>query len=291
MKKFSGVMPALMTPVTNDGKLDEPALTSFIEYLILQGADGFYVAGATGEGLILDFDTHAALTESVCKTVAGRVPVIVHTARMNFSEAVFLAKHAEKCGADAISAVPPLFYSYGEDELFNYYKKLSESTALPFIIYNNPGAGVTFTDSLLDRLFSLKSITGIKWTNSDYAAVLRLKSRKNDVNIINGPDQTLLLGLCAGCDGGIGTTYNFLLPLVKEVFRLFPDISSARLVQEKVSRIISALDGFSLLSATRFIISRLGFHGFENTVFPAKPLSESEKTLLLKRLKDSGFEV
>ena len=153
------------------------------------------------------------------------------------------------------------------------------------------GADITFTDFLLDRLFSLKTITGIKRTNSDYAAVLRLKPRKSDVSVIKGPDRTLLLGLCAGCDGRIGTTYNFLLPLVKKVYRLFPDVSSARPVQEKVSRIISALDGFSLLSATRFIIFRLGFHGFENTVLPAKPLRESEKSLLLRRLEDNGFEV
>ena len=122
---------------------------------------------------------------------------------------------------------------------------------------------------------------------------MRLKSHSADANVINGPDQTLLLGLCAGCDGGIGTTYNFLLPLVKEVYRLFSagNIKEARLVQEKVSRIISALDGFSLLSATRFIISRLGFPAFENTVFPAKPLSESEKETLLQRLNDQGFVI
>ena len=144
--RFQGVIPALLTPVNENGDLCVKGLEQLIEKLISEGADGFYVGGATGEGIILDASVLKDLIDHTMRITAGRVPCIFHIARTNFREALELAAYAESRGAAAISAIPPIFFKYTEDDIVAYYKRLAESVSIPVVIYNNPNTGVTFTD-------------------------------------------------------------------------------------------------------------------------------------------------
>ena len=184
---FKGILPALITPIDEKGNLNTEALSALIEDMLKNGADGFYLCGATGEGLNLSFELHKEMAKKAIEIVNKRVPCIVHIARLDFNEAVALAKHAEKVGAAAVSAIPPIFYRYDNEELYNYYKTLAESVNIPFVIYNNPSAGVTFSRDMLKKLFSIKNIKSIKWTNYDYSTVMATKSELSDINFINGP--------------------------------------------------------------------------------------------------------
>lgn len=291
--KFTGVIPALVTPVTTEGKLNVAALEKLVEGLLAEGADGFYVGGATGEGVILDVDVHKELTKEVVRITNGRCPIIVHVARMNNREMIELAKYAQEQGVDAISAIPPLFYRYGDDGIYNYYKKLADSVDLPVIIYNNPNTGVAFTQDMLARLFSIKNITGIKWTNFDFAAVMQLKSRFPEINVISGPDELMLQGLTAGCDAAIGTTYNFMLPLAKRVYHAFQngDMKSAIADQTRMAVIIEALLSQQGIMATRVILKHQGYEGCEIPHFPMVPLTEEQETDLLCKLRTAGLEI
>lgn len=291
--KFTGVIPALVTPVTADRKLNVPALEKLVEGLLKEGADGFYVGGATGEGVILDVDVHKQLTKEVVRITNHRCPIIVHVARMNNREMIDLAKYAQEQGVDAISAIPPLFYRYGDEGIYAYYKELADSVDLPIIIYNNPNTGVTFTQSLLARLFSIKNITGIKWTNYDFAAVMQLKSRFPEINVISGPDEVMLQGLTAGCDAAIGTTYNFMLPLAKRVYQAFQngDLKSAMADQMRMAVIIEALLTQQGIMATRVILKYQGYNGFDVPHFPMVPLTKEQETDLVSKLKTAGLDI
>ena len=108
MMKFEGIMPALITPLTEKETVNVPVLRSLIEHLIGKGADGFYIGGATGEGLALRTEERMILAEEAIATVDHRKPCIVQIASMDFNDAIALAKHAERAGADAISATPPI---------------------------------------------------------------------------------------------------------------------------------------------------------------------------------------
>ena len=96
MMKFEGVIPALVTPLNNDETINVPVLRDLIEYLIKQDADGFYIGGATGEGIALRTEERMILAEESVKAIDKRVPAIVQIAAMDFNDAVTLAKHAEK---------------------------------------------------------------------------------------------------------------------------------------------------------------------------------------------------
>lgn len=290
--KFEGVMPALITPMTAEGKLNVPVLEKLVNDLIAQGADGFYVCGATGEGLTIDKDLHKAMTAETVRVVDGRVPCIVHVARMNYGEMIELAKYAEQVGATAISAVPPLFYKYNDDGIYAYYKGLCDSVSIPVVIYNNPNTGVTFGTALLERLFSISNLTAIKWTNYDFFSVLQLKARVPEANIINGPDEMLAMGLTAGCDACIGTTYNFQLPLIRAIYDAFRagDIDRARELQIKADQIVAALFVGNVIMVTKFILSRQGYDVY-HPVFPMQMLTEAEEAAVLKGLRAAGFEI
>lgn len=291
--KFTGVMPALITPLTADEQVNVPVLHQLIDTLLAQGADGFYIGGATGEGIALRQDVREVLAAESIKAIAGRKPAIIHIASADFGEAVTLAKQAEAVGADCISAIPPMFYSYDEDEVYNYYKALADAVSIPLLVYYNPAAGFNMRADFAARLFTIDNVTAIKWTSSDYYGMLRLKDLTHgEMNIINGPDEMLLMGLGAGADGGIGSTYNVILPLIKGVYESFRagNIAQAQLCQTKADRIIAVLIKYKVIPSIKAVLEGQGIP-VGNAVFPMKRYSAEEKAQLYADLRTAGMEI
>lgn len=289
---FKGILPALITPLDKNGNVSSEVLERLVESLIEQGADGFYLCGATGEGLNLTVCQHKEMVRKTIEKVGGRVPCIVHVARTVFSEMIELARYAESVGAAAISAIPPIFFKYDEDEIYSYYERLAESVNIPIVIYNSPAAAVAFSDKLLDRLFSIPNLTAIKWTNPNYATVMRVKARNPEANFINGPDETLLQGLSAGCDAGIGTTYNFLLPEIKGIYDAFArgDAVKALELQTYVARVCGVFSGRSVIMVAKFIMSRLGYDVYY-PIHPMRKLTEKEESDIIAYLQSVGMKI
>ena len=282
MMKFQGVIPALVTPLNEDESINVPVLRNLIEYLVTKNADGFYVGGATGEGLALRTEERMVLAEESIKCINKRVPAIIQIAAMDFNDAVTLAKHAEKCGADAISATAPLFFAYDKDDIFNYYKKLAESVSIPMMMYYNPAAGFKFDAQFAARVFEIDNVTSIKWTSSDYYGMMRLKDlTKGEMNIINGPDEKLLMGLNAGADGGIGTTYNYMLEIIKSVYENFTagNFAKAQKMQNKADRIIAEAKNLRAIPAAKAMLEKMGFD-VGNATFPMKQYTDEQKNKL-----------
>lgn len=291
--KFKGIIPALVTPLKEDESVNIPCLEQLMETLLKQGADGFYVAGATGEGLALRPDERRILAQECVRIAAGRKPCVIQVASTDFAQAVALAKHAEEIGAAAISSTPPLFFGYNEREVYDYYKKLAETVHIPLMIYYNPAAGFTINASFAAKMFEVDNITAIKWTNSDYSQVIRLKDMTHgEMNVINGPDATLLLGLFAGADGGIGTTYNYLMNYFRKIYDSYTagDLTSAQEYQRQINRILMARPAYPTIPLTKAILERMGFP-VGNATFPMYRLTESEKQHAAECLRKAGLEL
>ena len=122
---------------------------------------------------------------------------------MNFDEAIELSKHAEATGADAIAAIPPTFFHYSENDIYNYYKDLASAVNIPVIIYYHPSAQKDMSAKLIARIFEIDNVTGVKWSSTDMFEMMKLKDiTHGDMNIICGPDELLLCGFAAGADAG-----------------------------------------------------------------------------------------
>lgn len=291
--KFTGIIPALVTPLREGEEINIPVLERLMEALLAQKADGFYVAGATGEGLALRPEERRILAEESIRIAGGRAPCIIQVASTDFSQAVALAKHAQSVGAAAISATPPLFFGYGEGEVYRYYKALAESVHIPVMIYYNPAAGFAMNAAFAARMFQVDNITAIKWTSSDYSQVIRLKDMTHgEMNVINGPDATLLLGLIAGADGGIGTTYNYLMDRYRKIYDHYVsgDLAAAQVCQSEVNRILNARPGYPSIPLTKAILEAMGFP-VGNATFPMSQLTEEEKGNAVNRMREAGLKL
>ena len=115
MSGFQGIYPALLTPFKKDGTVNHEALRQLIRMNMDKGVTGFYVCGSTAEAFLLDTATRKELLETVVDEVNGKCKVIAHVGTISQNTAVELAQHAAKCGADAISSIPPFYYGFPFD--------------------------------------------------------------------------------------------------------------------------------------------------------------------------------
>lgn len=286
--EIKGIMPALVTPLDENECIKTDVLKRLVNDLSEKGADGFYIGGATGEGVALRPEERMRLAEAAVDAVGGKVPCIVQIASMNFADAVKLAKHAEKCGAAAISATAPLFFAYSEDDVFGYYKKLAESVSIPMMVYYSPLANFRMDASFGKRLFEIDNVTAIKWTSSDFYQLARLKELTHgEMTIMNGADEMLLSGLSAGADGGIGTTYNYQLENMLAIYRNFMngDSKTALEYQNKANAVVSAsFSGEPIIPATKAIMDCLGYD-VGNPAFPMKRYTKEQKLAIFSKVE------
>lgn len=283
---IKGVFPALVTPLCADESINTTVLVKLIKYLNDNGADGFYVGGATGEGLALRTEERKILTETAICAAGKSKPCIIQVAAMSFSDMLTLARHAEKNGAAAISATAPLFFKYDENDVYNYYKKLAGAVHIPLMVYYNPAANFNMSAEFAKRLFEIDNVTAIKWTSTDFFGLTRLKNITNgDMAVMNGFDEMLLSGLAAGADGGIGSTYNFQLKNIRGVYDSFlnGDICSAQQFQKKVADAVAAFNGEPIIPATKALLECMGY-AVGNATFPMKSYTPEEKHILYKRI-------
>jgi len=220
IKDVTGVIPAMITTFDENENVDFRKAKIVIEDLILKGADALYITGSTGEGFLMSLEERKAFAECVMDVTAGRIPVVVHIGAIGTKMSIDLAKHAEKIGAAAISSVPPFYYGYSNEDIFNYYKDISDSVSLPMIVYNIKLAGLMNKD-LIRQLATIEHVNGLKFTSREHDEMSALKIELGpDFMIYSGCDEMATQGLLAGADGIIGSTYNLMCDTFKEIYIL-----------------------------------------------------------------------
>ena len=274
---FTGIMPAIITPLDENGKVNAKAVKELVEYYCSKGVNGYYVTGGTGEGPLLSAAQRMAMTDAIIEANAGRGKVIVHTGSIDGREALELSRYAHNAGADGISSVPPSFYfKFNFDETVDYYKAMADCTDKPVLVYASQqiGAGAE-VNGLMAELLKIDNICGAKDTRGNYYAMWQLKQLNNgDINVINGPDEMLLAGLMFGADGGIGSTYGLIPEKFVKLYNLFKagDLVGAKAAQHEINTIISVLIKWADGDILRALKAALELDGFEagKAVWPAR---------------------
>lgn len=161
---FRGTYTVLITPFTEDGgAVDLKALERLVEFQIAEGIDGLIPLGSTGEFLSVSREERTAITETVVRAAAGRVPVLMGTGAEDTREVVALSREAESLGADGVMIVPPFYSVPTEDELFHHYRTVADAIGIPIMVYNNPAtANVDLLPSTLARLSTIPNCRYVK---------------------------------------------------------------------------------------------------------------------------------
>ncbi|MFD1329386.1 4-hydroxy-tetrahydrodipicolinate synthase [Mycoplana ramosa] len=208
---FKGSMPALVTPFTESGAVDEAAFAAHVEWQIAEGSHGLVPVGTTGESPTLSHDEHKRVIELCIEVAAKRVPVIAGAGSNNTSEAIELAEHAEKAGADAILVVTPYYNKPTQKGMFAHFAAIAEAVKLPIVIYNIPGRSVVdMTPETMGALVrTYPTIIGVKDATGRIERVSeqRIACGKGFVQL-SGEDATALGFNAHGGVGCISVTAN-----------------------------------------------------------------------------------
>ncbi|MCO5066278.1 MAG: dihydrodipicolinate synthase family protein [Rhizobiaceae bacterium] len=171
---FRGSYTVAVTPFTEDGSgIDVPGLKNFLDWQVEVGVPGIIMLGSTGEFLTLDDEERRLLVETTVKHVNGRMKVLIGTMNTYTPRAVRYSREAEELGADGLMIVPPYYYTPTEDEIFNYYRAISEAVSLPIMLYNNPfTSNVDMSAKLVARMTrAFENVRYIKEASMDVARV------------------------------------------------------------------------------------------------------------------------
>jgi len=214
----------MVTPF-KDGKVDEPAITRFLDYLVINGSNGVVPCGTTGEAATLSYDEHVRVMEHTMHSAAERFPVIAGTGSNSTAETVMLTKRAENLGANAALVITPYYNKPSQQGLYEHYKKVSEETSIPIILYNVPGrTSVNMLPETVARLSELRNVIGIKEATGDLKQVSEIiEFSKKDFSVLSGDDFTTLPLLAVGGHGVISVTANIVPRAVTELIRLHRD--------------------------------------------------------------------
>jgi 4-hydroxy-tetrahydrodipicolinate synthase len=207
---FHGSMVALVTPMHADGSIDEAAYARFINWQIAEGTQGIIPVGTTGESPTLSHDEHKRVVEIAIETAAGRVPVIAGAGSNSTAEAIGLASHAKKAGADAVLVVTPYYNKPTQEGLYRHYTAIADAADIPIIIYNIPGRSVIdMSVETMARLAKHKNIVGVKDATANLTRPLHTaRACGADFAQLSGEDHTAVAYLASGGHGCISVTAN-----------------------------------------------------------------------------------
>ena len=289
---FRGIMPALITPVNGDGSLREEVTRQLVRDLSATGIAGFYILGSTGEGVATDRERRMEFAELVREARPEGISIIDHIGASDLATVKKLARHARRIGLDAISSVPPFFFSYDEQGVLDYYRAMSdESEGLPLIVYAAPMAGPLLPVSTIEKMLDIPGFIGMKLTNPNYYLMSRYKKIDGgNINIFNGPDETCALGLMMGADGAIGSTYNIMPRTFVGIYNAVQagDVREAMRLQHKADDLIEALLDYNVVEAVKVALTLKGYDVGDVTP-PLPRMSDAQKAALTARLRELGF--
>ena len=207
---FQGSMVALVTPMTEDGKVDEASLRSLVDYHVNNQTNAIVSVGTTGESATLNHDEHCEVIKITVEQAAKRIPVIAGTGSNSTAEAMEYTKCAVEVGADACLLVTPYYNKPTQEGLYQHYKKIAEAVSVPQLLYNVPGR--TACDMLpvtVKRLATIDNIIGIKEAVGNLIRIKELIAIANDnFAIYSGDDSTAMELILAGGKGAISVTAN-----------------------------------------------------------------------------------
>src|SRR3954449_546999 len=191
--KFRGSLTALVTPFKNES-LDEAAFRGLVSWQIEQGCHGLVPVGTTGESPTLSHQEHHRVVEMCVDEAKGRVPVIAGAGSNSTREAIDLAVHAEKAGADAVLVVTPYYNKPTQEGMYQHFKAVNDAIGIPIIIYNIPPRSVVdMSVETMTRLFELKNIIGVKDATAKLDRVsLQRQAMGEDFVQLSGEDATAI---------------------------------------------------------------------------------------------------
>jgi 4-hydroxy-tetrahydrodipicolinate synthase len=246
MPIFKGAGVAIVTPFTQDDKVNFEELGKMIDFQIAGGTDAIIICGTTGESSTLTHEEHDECIKFAVEHTAGRVPVIAGTGSNSTAEAIRLSTHAQNNGADALLLVTPYYNKATQKGLIQHYTAIANSVDLPIILYNVPSrTGVNILPQTAVTLAkNVKNIVAVKEASGNISQVAELAALADGcIDIYSGNDDQVVPLLSLGGVGVISVLSNVMPKLTHDMVMSYlnGDVKLSRQLQLSVMNLNKAL--------------------------------------------------
>jgi 4-hydroxy-tetrahydrodipicolinate synthase len=288
MHKFGRLLTAMVTPFDADGKVDYTQAKRLTKALFDSGTEGIVVAGSTGESATLSHEEKLRLFYEIKSEAGKQGTVIAGTGTYSTNDSIELTKEAEKIGVDGCLLVVPYYNKPTQEGLYQHFKKIAESTALPCILYNVPSR--TITNLNLETMLSLskvENIIGLKESSSNFEQIARLIDATGEKFLVySGNDSDTIHVLTLGGYGTISVASHLVGLQIKQMIDCFidGDARKAAQIHRNLLPLVNSLFVVANPMPVKYALNYLGF----TVGTPRLPLTEPDekvKALIQETLK------
>jgi len=242
MYKPQGILPALVTPFTEDGKqVNEEALRNLVKHCIELGVSGVVPCGTTGEFVNMTTEEKKKVIDIVVDAANGKAKVVAGTGASGTDQALEMTKYAKDAGVDAALIVTPYYLKPTDRGIYEHYDTIASQVDLPIILYNIPQAtGLSLPWQMVEDLAQIPNIVGVKDSSGQLSFILAVLEKVRDkINVLCGHDEVVVAALAAGCSGAILASANVMPDVWIQVYNAIQkgDLQTARQLQYKVQKI------------------------------------------------------
>lgn len=291
---FEGSIPALVTPMREDGGVDLDAWDGLLDFHLREGTDGVVVGGTTGESPTLERAELEALVRRAKTRLKGRIPVIAGSGSNSTAHSVALSVAAQDAGADGLLVVTPYYNRPTQQGLFLHFTAIAEAVRTPIVLYNVPGrTACDLLPETIARLSRHPRIVAVKEATGDVArCVAALEQARRGFVVLSGDDPTCADLMRVGARGVISVTANVVPRAMHDVCvaALAGRHDESALLNERLMPLHRALFVEPNPIPVKWAVQRLGLIG-PGIRLPLTPLGADSQPQVLAAMRAAGIAV
>ncbi|MBI3947948.1 MAG: 4-hydroxy-tetrahydrodipicolinate synthase [Armatimonadetes bacterium] len=291
--KIEGIIPAMVTPFTAEGEVDEAGLRALVRRLLAGGVHGLFPTGSTGEAYVLTHAERERVIAAVAEETAGRVPVMAGAGLPSTRESIRAARAAERAGADALSVIVPAFVPPSAEELYAHFAAIADSVSIPTLLYNHPlRTQITIPPEVVTRLTAAHNVIGIKDSSGQLALTMSyIAAGPAGFGVMAGMDSLILATLVMGGSGAVAASAGIFPEKVVAVYERYRagDLEGARKAQYALHPLRQVFAMGTFPAVIKEALAQIG-HPAGPVRGPAGPLGEADRRRLaaiLARLREA----
>ena len=289
-----GLVPPMVTPLTDDERLDVDAVGKVVEHLLEGGSHAIFVSGTMGEFFGLTDEVREGLVEVAAEKISGRAPLLAGVGESSTTRACERARHASKAGADMVVALAPYYFRYSQAEILDHLRRVRDASDVPVVIYENPHT--TRLEIAIDTIMSLadeEGFAGLKDSSGDWTRFSKLAgliAPRDDFFILQGNTLQAAQSVLAGADGYVPGIGNVDPELCRRLYDAAAagDEDAARAAQDELNELRRLFGEGRALPAAKYAMEILGICG-RTASSPLAPLDAPEKAHVRACLVRAGL--
>ncbi|MCI0642699.1 MAG: 4-hydroxy-tetrahydrodipicolinate synthase [Gemmataceae bacterium] len=291
--QIRGIIPPVATPMQANEDLDLPRFRWFLDHLINAGVHGVFVLGTNSEFYAMDEAEKQAVIATAVEHVRGRVPVYAGTGAETTREAIRLTRMAEKEKVQGVSVITPYFIAPTQQEIFDHYRRIAESTSLPVVLYNNPSTcgGLKIDVDTVARLAEISNILGVKDSSGDLQNTLEfIRVVPDRFSVLQGRDTLIFPALQFGARGAVPATANVAPRILVEIYEAFVrgDLAASKAAQLRLNPVRLSLTLGTAPGGVKAALALMGM-SIGPSRSPVAPLPPEKQQKMRAALQSAGL--